>query len=99
ASASVQQRSLTLREAMRTLPFWKIIFGLFCCGFSMNLLGTHGVTMLMDDGFDAMTSSMGIGLIGLVAIGGTLVLGRRPDRLPRRQILATIYFVRGLGFF
>ena len=92
-------QSLTLREAMRTAPFWKVFFGLFCCGFSMNLLGTHGMPMLMDHGFDAFTSSMGIGLIGIVAIGGTLVLGRMADRLPRRHILAVIYFVRGLGFF
>jgi MFS family permease len=91
--------SLKLGEAMRTAPFWKVFFGLFCCGFSMNLLGTHGMPMLMDHGFDAFTSSMGIGLIGFVAIGGTLVLGRMADRLPRRKILATIYFIRGLGFF
>lgn len=92
-------QSLKLREAMRTAPFWKIFFGLFACGFSMNLLGTHGMPMLMDHGFDPFTSSMGIGLIGFVAIAGTLVLGRIADRLPRRHILAAIYFVRGLGFF
>lgn len=97
--AGTAPQSLRLREAMRTAPFWKIFFGLFCCGFSMNLLGTHGMPMLMDHGFDAFTSSMGIGLIGFVAIGGTLMLGRVADRLPRRHILATIYFVRGLGFF
>src|SRR4051812_45657586 len=99
ARAGSARPSLTLREAMRTAPFWKIFFGLFACGFSMNLLGTHGMPMLMDHGFDPFTSSMGIGLIGFVAIGGTLVLGRVADRLPRRHILATIYFVRGLGFF
>jgi MFS family permease len=91
--------SLRLHEAMRTLPFWQVFFGLFCCGFSMNLLGTHGMPMLMDHGFDAFTSSMGIGLIGFVAIGGTLILGRMADRLPRRNILAAIYSIRGLGFF
>lgn len=87
------------RQALRTSPFWKIFLGLTACGFSMNLLGTHGVPMLMDHGFDAMTSSYGIGVIGLVAIFGTLVLGRVSDRLPRRNILAVIYFIRGLGFF
>ena len=86
-------------EAIRTAPFWKIFLGLFACGFSMNLLGTHGMPMLMDHGFDAMTSSMGIGVIGFVAIFGTLILGRLSDRLPRRNILATIYFIRGAGFF
>jgi MFS family permease len=53
----------------------------------------------MDHGFDAMTGSLGIGLIGLVAIFSTLVLGRMSDILPRRNILAAIYFIRGLGFF
>lgn len=91
--------SLSFGAAIRTSPFWKIVVGLFACGFSMNLLGTHGMPMLMDHGFDAMTSSYGIGLIGLVAILGTLVLGRLSDRLPRRNILGTIYLVRGLGFF
>lgn len=99
ARAGTLPQSLKLREAMRTAPFWKIFFGLFACGFSMNLLGTHGMPMLMDHGFDPFTSSMGIGLIGFVAIAGTLVLGRIADRLPRRHILAAIYFVRGLGFF
>lgn len=91
--------SLTFSEAVRTAPFLKISLGLFACGFSMNLLGTHGMPMLMDHGFDAITSSLGIGLIGLVAIFSTLVLGRLSDRLPRRNILAAIYFIRGLGFF
>ncbi len=91
--------SLKLREALRTSPFWKITLGLFACGFSMNLLGTHGVPMLMDHGFDATTSSLGIGLIGLVAIFSTLVLGRISDIVPRKKLLAAIYFVRGLGFF
>ena len=90
---------LSLRDALRTAPFWMIFGGLFACGYSMNLLGTHGVPMLMDHGFDAHSSSMGIGLIGFVAIFGTLVLGRWSDRLPRRNILAAIYGVRGLGFF
>jgi MFS family permease len=91
--------TLSFTDAMMTVPFWKICLGLFACGFSMNLLGTHGMPMLMDHGFDSMSSSSGIGLIGLVAILGTLVLGRLADKVSRRKILAVIYFIRGLGFF
>lgn len=90
---------MTFRQAVHTVPFWKICLGLFTCGFSMNLLGTHGMPMLMDHGFDSTTSSFGIGLIGLVAIFSTLVLGRLADKMPRRYILSTIYLIRGLGFF
>ena len=89
----------TVLQAMRTATFLKITLGLFACGFSMNLLGTHGMPMLIDHCFSATTSSLGIGLIGLVAIPSTLVLGRLADRVPRRKLLATIYLVRGLGFF
>ncbi|HEY8355941.1 MAG TPA: MFS transporter [Ramlibacter sp.] len=99
ASTTPAAQSLPLAGALHTVPFWKIFAGLFACGFSMNLLGTHGMPMLMDHGFDATTSSLGIGLIGFVAIFGTVVLGRMSDRLPRRNILATIYLIRGLGFF
>jgi MFS family permease len=99
ASVTPPPQSLRLRDAVRTTPFWLVFAGLFACGFSMNLLGTHGMPMLMDHGFDAMTSSMGIGVIGFVAIFGTLALGRLADRVPRRNILAVIYAVRGLGFF
>ena len=94
-----QVAELKLHDALGTAPFWNIFLGLFACGFSMNLLGTHGMPMLMDHGFNATSSSMGIGLIGFVAIFGTLLLGRFADRLPRRNILAVIYTVRGLGFF
>ena len=97
--AIVKQADMTFGKAIFTLPFIQICLGLFTCGFSMNLLGTHGMPMLMDHGFDAMTSSYGVGLIGLVAIFSTLVLGRLADKIPRKYILATIYLIRGLGFF
>ncbi len=89
---------LTLKEAVKTLPFWQICIGLFACGYSMNLLGSHGIPMLVDHGFTEMTASFAIGLIGLVAIPSTIVLGKLSDQLPRRNLLALIYFVRGIGF-
>jgi MFS family permease len=99
AKPTAPRESLKLREVLRTRPFWQIFLGLFACGFSMNLLGTHGMPMLMDHGFNALSSSLGIGLIGFVAIFGTIALGRLADRLPRRNLLAVIYSIRGLGFF
>ncbi|MCC5808770.1 MAG: MFS transporter [Ectothiorhodospiraceae bacterium] len=90
---------LSWREAIRTRPFWQVALGLFACGFSMNLLGTHGVPMLVDHGFDPITASYGIGLIGLVAIPSTILLGRLADKVAKKNLLSVIYLVRGLGFF
>ncbi|OCG22074.1 MFS transporter [Gilliamella sp. App2-1] len=90
--------SIKLIDVLKTRPFWQLSFGLFTCGFSMNLLGTHGVPMLIDHGFDPITSSNGIGLIGLVAIFSTLVLGYLSDIVQRKNILMMVYLIRGLGF-
>jgi len=97
--ASLTLGTMPFTTALKTRPFWQICLGLFACGYSMNLLGTHGMPMLMDHGYDSATSAFGIGLIGLVAIFSTIVLGRMSDLLPKRNILAVIYLVRGLGFF
>ena len=91
--------SLCVGDAIRSRPFWQVVLGLFACGYSMNLLGAHGVPMLIDHGYDSVVASFGIGLIGFAAIFSTIVLGRMSDRLPRRNLLAAIYFIRGLGFF
>ncbi|MCM3570525.1 MFS transporter [Neobacillus mesonae] len=88
-----------LKDALKTTTYWKIVFALFACGFGMNLLGSHGVPMLMDHHFAPMTASFGVGVIGIVAIFGTVFLGQLADRFPRKNILFLIFFVRGLGFF
>ncbi len=91
-------QKLTLRDAIRSKAYWQIVAGLFACGFSMNLLGTHAVPMLIDHHFAPATASFGVGLIGLVAIFSTLVLASIADRFAKRKLLFFIYFIRGLGF-
>lgn len=98
ATVQTQPVNIKLIDVLKTRPFWQLSFGLFTCGFSMNLLGTHGVPMLVDHGFDSVTSSTGIGSIGLVAIFSTLVLGYISDIVQRKNILMLVYLVRGIGF-
>src|SRR5699024_1661988 len=47
--------SLRFRDALVTSPFWKLTLGLIANGYSMTLLGTHGIPMLIDNKFDAST--------------------------------------------
>lgn len=84
--------------ALRTRPFWLLTIGLLANGYSMTLLGTHGIPMLVDHHFSTQTAALGVGLIGVVAIVGTVVLGRVADRWPRKYLLAAVYFVRGAAF-
>jgi len=91
------QLDISWKDAVKTRAYWQIVIGMFACGFGMNLIGSHGVPMLMDHQFEPMTSSFGIGVIGVVAIFSTLFLGSISDRYPRKNILFLIYFVRGMG--
>lgn len=91
-------QKLTWRDAVRSKAYWQIVAGLFACGFSMNLLGSHAVPMLVDHHFEPTTASFGVGLIGLVAIFSTLILASIADRFAKRKLLFWIYSIRGLGF-
>ncbi len=85
-------------DALATRPFWMITFGLFTCGIGMNLSGSQDVPMLMDHGFHEHTASIGIGLLGLVAMISSVLLGTLSDKIPKRLMLANIYFFRGVEF-
>lgn len=89
---------MPLKGAIITAPFWMLAGGYFSCGFSMNLLGTHGVPMLVDHGFSPLTASSVLGIIGIVGIIGSIGIGIASDRFGRSRFLALIYMVRAVGF-
>lgn len=98
-SEKMKGSSYTLREVFSTRPFWLLCIGIFACGFSMNLLGTHAVPMLVDHGFPKNISAFGVSLIGLTAVFSTMMLGRLSTKIQHRWLLVAIYFVRGIAFF
>lgn len=97
--AKMNGANYTLREVFSTRPFWLLCIGIFACGFSMNLLGTHAVPMLVDHGFPKNISAFGVSLIGLTAVFSTIMLGRLSTKMEHRWLLFAIYFVRGIAFF
>src|SRR5699024_3019656 len=88
---------LTIKQSIQSSTFWYLCMGLFACGFSMNLIGSHGVPMLIDHGFSSTVASNSIGLIGLVAIPGTIIMGSFADKISKKWLLALIYYTRGIG--
>lgn len=97
--AKMKGANYTLRQVFFTRPFWLLCIGIFACGFSMNLLGTHAVPMLVDHGFPKNISAFGVSLIGLTAVFSTMMLGRLSTKIEHRLLLIAIYFVRGIAFF
>jgi MFS family permease len=89
---------LTLRDAARTGDFWRLGLGFFVCGFTMSFASTHFVPFAMDMGFEQMAAANALGMVGACALAGGLTTGFLGDRFPRKNVLATVYLLRGLAF-
>jgi MFS family permease len=98
AAPDVAGERTEMSVAVQTLPFWQIAASLFCCGFSMSLLSAHGVPMLTDHGYSAMTASWALGLAGGSSMAFSVVIGDLADRYGRRPMMAWLYFTRALIF-
>lgn len=90
--------SMTLGEAVRTGDFWRLSLGFFVCGFTMSFASTHFVPFAMDMGFEEMAAANALGMVGAFSLAGGLAAGYLGDRFSRKNVLATVYLLRGLAF-
>jgi MFS family permease len=90
--------SLSLRQAARTGDFWRLTLGFFVCGFTMSFAATHFVPFAMDMGIEPMAAANALGIVGACSLFGGLTAGYLGDRFSRKNVLATVYLLRGLAF-
>jgi MFS family permease len=86
-----------LREAMSHRSYVLLILGYFTCGFQVFFITIHLPAYLVDRGLGVDIGAWTIGLIGLFNIIGSISAGYLGDKMPKRYILATIYFLRSLA--
>jgi predicted MFS family arabinose efflux permease len=70
--------------------------GYFVCGFQVVFIGVHMPSYLKDHGLSPQVASTALALIGLFNVLGTYAAGALGQRLPKRHILAGIYFARSV---
>jgi SAM-dependent methyltransferase len=99
AGGTVPKREQTivqaLREAFRYRSFQLLMAGYFVCGFQVVFIGVHMPSYLKDNGLSPQVASYALALIGLFNVIGTYAAGALGQRMPKRYILAFIYFARG----
>jgi MFS family permease len=95
ASAGPAQSVMeALREAMSHRSYVLLILGYFTCGFQVFFITIHLPAYLVDRGLGVDIGAWTIGLIGLFNIIGSISAGYLGDKMPKRYILAAIYFLR-----
>jgi MFS family permease len=96
AGASRVQQSLrqALSEAVRHRSYMLLVIGFFTCGFQLAFITVHMPAYLVDKGLSAQVGGWTIAVIGLFNIVGSLFSGWLGNLVPKRYILAVIYFGR-----
>lgn len=98
ATAAVDARMTTLREAIRTRDFWLLAASFFICGYTTNgLIGTHLLPHTLEHGFVQADIAGALGIMGVMNIFGTLASGWLSERYDNRKLLATYYGFRALS--
>ena len=86
-----------LREAFSYPSFNLLMAGYFVCGFQVVFIGVHMPSYLKDHGLSPQVASYALALIGLFNVFGTYIAGTLGQRMPKRFILAFIYFARAIA--
>jgi MFS family permease len=94
-----QSLAQALAEALGHKSFILLVLGYFTCGFQTFFMGVHLPAYLADRGFSAEVSGWSLAIIGLFNIVGALAAGWLSQLVPKRLILAFIYFGRALAIF
>ncbi len=85
-----------LSTALADRSYILLIFGYFVCGFQVVFIGAHLTPYLLDRGVPAHVGVTALALIGLFNVFGTYLAGVAAGRVPKRHVLALIYFMRSV---
>lgn len=94
---------VSIGRAIRTPAYWQLSFGFFVCGYTMSFTSVHMIPYMLDmseHSFHTMetVASTALSVVGGCSILGAVVIGLLADRIGRKPMLATTYFLRGLAF-
>lgn len=92
-----QSIGAALSEAFRHRSYVLLVLGFFTCGFQLAFVTTHLPAYLNDRGLSIAIGGWTLAAIGLANMVGSLGSGWLSSRMPRRYLLAAIYFARGVA--
>ena len=86
------------KDAFRSPPMWQLSAAYTVCGVTTGIISTHFIPYAEDIGLSGTRAATIFGfMMGLNVLGG-IGAGMIADRFGRKNVLATVYFVRGLAY-
>lgn len=96
-AAPNQSIAQALAEAFRHRSYVLLVLGFFTCGFQLAFITVHMPAYLKDTGMPAWVGGWTLAAIGLANAVGSLGSGWLTARMPKRHLLAWIYFGRAVA--
>lgn len=96
-AAPNQSIAQALAEAFRHRSYVLLVLGFFTCGFQLAFITVHMPAYLKDTGLPAWVGGWTLAAIGLANAVGSLGSGWLTARMPKRHLLAWIYFGRAVA--
>lgn len=88
----------SIRQAVRTLPFWLLAGSFWVCGYTTSgLILTHLIPHATEHGFYPSQAAQALGIMGALNIVGVLASGWLCDRFHAKLPLAGYYLLRGVS--
>ena len=85
-------------QSFRSMPIWQMTLAYFACGYTTAVLSVHFVPFAESLGVPAITAAIIFGIMMFLNAFGSIGAGILSDRFSRKNMLALVYFVRGLAY-
>ena len=86
------------RDSFKSPPMWQLSGAYFVCGYTTNIISMHFVPFAEGEGFSRSTAATAFGLMSGLNAVGVITFAMLSDRLGRKNLLASVYALRGVGY-
>ena len=83
---------------LRSVPYWQITGAYFVCGCTTGIVSTHFIPYAQDKGMALTTAATAFGIMSFLNIAGVVIASALANTFQRKNLLATVYAMRGLGY-
>ncbi|MGA7254979.1 MAG: MFS transporter [Pseudolabrys sp.] len=97
ATRATQSARQAFAEAFGHRSYVLLVLGFFTCGFQLAFITVHLPSYLVDRGLSAEIGGWTLAVIGMFNIVGSLGSGWLSNRMPKRFLLSSIYFIRAVA--
>ena len=77
---------------------WQLSGAYFVCEYTTNIISMHFVPFAEGEGFSRSTAATAFGLMSGLNAVGVITFAMLSDRLGRKNLLASVYALRGVGY-